>query len=153
VAGAALAVPAVVYLVLLVSSVLGGPRPGLEFVPLPGDTRPQSDVRPKAKPTPVPAEETSAPVRERSPENSKPVASESTPGEPTTATTGTPAVETTPHVTPTVPTTAPTTAPTVTPTTTITPTTLPTTPTDQHTPGHGKPTAPPPGQTKTPPKP
>jgi hypothetical protein len=126
--GAALAVPAVVYLVILVSSVLGGPAPDTQFIPLPGNDRAQSEQRPKVKPTPT--ESSTGPER---PDESRTPDPSSTP------------------------TTTPTQDPSVTPTptkTTGSPTRTTPTPTQGSpaTPGHGKPTVAP-GRTKSPSKP
>ncbi|MFC0624646.1 hypothetical protein [Kribbella deserti] len=143
--GALLAVPAAGYLVLLASSLLGGPAPNTPFIPLPDAVRQLSKPKPVVTPTPVPArtvEPTSQP-------------STTPTGVPTSAATRLPAsarptaVPTiTPRSRPSTPgqTNRPTTSPTSTPTTGSSPTTTP------GTRERGKPTAPP-GRTKSPARP
>jgi hypothetical protein len=157
-AGAFLAVPATAYVVLLVSSLLGGPTVNTPLVPLPAAPERLSEPRPVVTPTPVSAGESTT-----SPETAGP--SEKTPTQdptqlptpilvtPVTAPV-TPGMPTSPTGNPTgTPTATPTGTPTGTPT--VTPTGTPTgTPTPTSTPGQGqgKP-ATPPGHTKTPNKP
>jgi len=129
-AGAWLAVPAVGYVILLASSLLGGPRVDTPLIPLPeaGKHQPGRQVTPG----PVRAAETPKPG-ETDRTSTEPT-STPTPGDhPTTTKPSTPQPTTTPSAT-------------TTPTTSVTPTT------PANTPGHGKPTAPP-GRTKSPSKP
>ena len=132
-AGAFLAVPATAYVVLLVSSLLGGPTVNTPLVPLPAAPERLSKARPVVTPTPVPTVEATSYVKTVEP-------TEETPAQvPTQLPTPTPAMPvTTAPVTPGKPTT-----PTEAPTGTHTPTS---------TPRRGKPTAPP-GRTKSPSKP
>lgn len=126
-AGAVLAVPAVAYLVLLGSSLLGGPRMDTPLIPLPESARQQPAPRPRETNPPVQAVDTPKPEKT------------STSPDPSTEPSSTP----TPSPVVSTPTTASPTAgskPTKAPTATATPI----------NPGHGKPTAPP-GRTKTPP--
>ncbi|GAA1589582.1 hypothetical protein GCM10009789_49030 [Kribbella sancticallisti] len=138
--GVLLAVPVVGYVVLLVSSVVGGPRVDTPLIPLPEAGKQQpARVTPapgKGGQTPKPSEPS------RTPESSlRPVAEvQSTP---------TPGESATPSTKPTTPT--PSDTPTGTPTPTSTPSQS-TTPTGTPTPGHGKPSTPP-GRTKSPSKP
>jgi len=128
-AGAFLAVPATAYVVLLVSSLLGGPTVNTPLVPLPAAPEHLSKPRPVVSRTPVPtAEATTSAETVRPSENS-----------PTQAPTR-------------VPTPTPVTPVTTAPVTPRRPTTPKGTPTPTLTPGHGKPTAPP-GRTKSPSKP
>jgi hypothetical protein len=154
-AGAFLAVPATAYVVLLVSSLLGGPTVNTPLVPLPGAPERLSEPRPVVTPTPVSAGESTTSVETVGPSDETPTQ------DPTERLTPTPLTPVTATVTPGMP-TAPTGNPTgiptgtqtVTPTgaPTGTPTGLPTTPTPTSTTAHGRP-ATPPGQTKTPNKP
>jgi hypothetical protein len=133
-AGAVLAVPAVGYLILMASSLLGGPRLDTPLIPLPEAARPAP--RPLVTPGPAAVE---------------PLRPSETARTPTSEPTSTPTTGSTPSATPTL---VPT--PTVVPTTPVTgsPTTPPgkptTTPTTAHT--TSRPTAPP-GRTKSPSKP
>jgi hypothetical protein len=130
-AGAWLAVPVVGYLVLLGSSLLGGPRVDTPLIPLPEAGKHQ----PGPRVTPGPA---------RAAETPKPSETSRTSTEPTT----TPSSDKTVQPVTARPTPSATTTPQ--PTASVTPTITPGPPTN--TPGHGKPTAPP-GRTKSPSKP
>ncbi|TDU89125.1 hypothetical protein EV138_2680 [Kribbella voronezhensis] len=131
--GAWLAVPAAGYVILLVSSLLGGPRVDTPLIPLPeaGKHQPEKRVtRPAATATTTPK-----------------------PGEPTRSTEPTSTPTSADRPTESAPTTQPTATPSVTeptPTSSATPTITPGPP--MTTPRHGKPTAPP-GRTKSPSKP
>lgn len=132
-AGAFLAVPATAYVVLLVSSLLGGPTVNTPLVPLPAAPQHVSEPRPVVTPTQVPTVEATTAVETVRPSENSPTQA------PTRVPTPTPVTPvTTAPVTPRKPTT-----PTGTPTGTPTPTSSQ---------GHGKPTTPP-GRTKTPSKP
>ncbi|TWD81297.1 hypothetical protein FB561_2409 [Kribbella amoyensis] len=137
IAGAVVAVPALVYLVLLGSSVLGGPRLDTPLIPLPGEPRPQSEHRPKVRPTPTPTatEPRTTPTRPISTAKTTTVTDVT---QPTDAPTRPPTV---------APTSAPTTVPTAGP-----PTVAPTNPAATRTPSRGRPETPP-GRTKSPQKP
>lgn len=158
-AGAFLAVPATAYVVLLVSSLLGGPTVDTPLVPLPAAAPERlSEPQPAVTTTPVSAGESTT-----SPETVGP--SEETPTQdpsqvptttlvtPVTNAPVTPGMPTIPTGNPTgAPTSNPTGNPTVTPigTPIVTPTGTPiATPTSTSTTGHGKPTTPP-GRTKKP---
>jgi hypothetical protein len=151
--GAVLAIPAGGYVLLLVSSMLGGPQVDTPFIPLPEAAKHQPG--PKVTKAPERAAETPEPGESvHTPDTSlRPVAAEtttpSTPEPPTGGPTQTPLAPATSAPTTAAPTSsAPTpSTPTVVPTSSNTPTATPT-----KTPGHGKPTAPP-GHTKTPNKP
>lgn len=137
--GAVLAVPVVGYVVLLVSSVVGGPRVDTPLIPLPEAGR----QHPAPRVTHAPATESPKPSEPEKTESSvRPVAQTSAP-----ETTSKPSERPTPA--PSSPTATPST-PTVAPTSATTPTITPGPPTTN--PGHGKPTAPP-GRTKSPSKP
>jgi hypothetical protein len=142
--GAVLAVPVGGYVLLLVSSVLGGPRVDTPLIPLPEAAK--HEPAPRVTKAPERAAETPNPSESvRTPDTSlRPVgAVTTTPGTPESPTTGTPTPATSaPATSAPVPST-----PTVAPTSSSTPTATPV-----KTPGHGKPTAPP-GRTKTPNKP
>jgi hypothetical protein len=145
--GLVVAIPAVGYLVLLASSVLGGPQVDTPLIPLPEAAKQQP--APKVKTTQQPVE---------TPEPGDPSSTSETTVRPITEESTTPSPGEPPASGPTfsAPTTAPTTGTSATPTTSTSPTTS-TTPTvtpvtPSGTPGHGKPTAPP-GRTKTPGKP
>jgi hypothetical protein len=136
-AGAFLVLPAAGYVVLLISSLLGGPSVNTPLIPVPDHVRPLSEPRPVSTPTPARATEA-------------PDSDETTPGESGRST----------GPDPTEPTTTPTQLPTTAPSVTVapgSPTTAPTiltrSPgTTPGTPGHGKPSARP-GRTKSPIKP
>jgi len=131
-AGALLAVPAVAYLVLLGSSLLGGPRMDTPLIPLPESARRQPAPRPQETNPPIQAVDTPKPEKtSASPDPSTEPGSTPTP-------TATPVVST--------PTIAPVTT-TASPTAGGKSTTAPTAPPST---GHGRPSAPP-GRTKTPP--
>ncbi|MFC9689331.1 hypothetical protein ACFTSF_12370 [Kribbella sp. NPDC056951] len=132
--GVVFAVPVVGYVVLLVSSVLGGPQVDTPWIPLPeAGRRPPA---PRVTPEVQRATETPRPTKSATngPGSVRPVVA------PTTVPVATPSAQ--PTATPA----------TVTPSTpsTATPTVTPGKPTK--TPGHGKPTAPP-GRTKSPSRP
>ncbi|MFI5708887.1 hypothetical protein [Kribbella sp. NPDC051620] len=147
--GALVAVPVVGYVLLLVSSVLGGPRVDTPLIPLPEAGRQQPAHR--VTPSPERSTETPKPGEpQKTGQNTmRPVAETTSTATPATGEhASTPVPSTTPSAPPVVPTT---TSPTTTPTTPgTTPSVTPGPPTK--TPGHGKPTAPP-GRTKTPNKP
>lgn len=130
--GLVVAIPVVGYLVLLASSVLGGPQVDTPLIPLPEAAKQQP--APTVKTTQQPAE---------TPEPGDPASTSDTTAHPVTeeSTTPSPGDRSTPS------------APTATPTagTSATPTVAPVPP--GGTPGHGKPTTEPPGRTKTPGKP
>ena len=134
--GLVVAIPVVGYLVLLASSVLGGPQVDTPLIPLPEAAKQQP--APKVKTTQQPAE---------TPEPGDPASTSDTTARPVTkeSTNPSPGDRSTPSA-PTA--TAGTSA---TPTTSTNPTVTPVTP--GGTPGHGKPTTEPPGRTKTPGKP
>lgn len=138
--GAVLAVPAAAYVVLLVSSVLGGPRLDTPLVPLPEAAKHQPV--PRVTPAPERAAESPKPGEAgRTPETSvRPVAEEES----------TPTNQERPNTPTPVPSTPVASTPTVVPTPSSTPTVTPGPP--SKTPGQGKPTAPP-GRTKSPDKP
>ncbi|WP_410789176.1 hypothetical protein [Kribbella sp. C-35] len=150
--GAFLAVPTVGYLVLMASSLLGGPRMDTPLIPLP------EAAKPKHRPTAPPAEiaiETPRPTNTSGTPGDEPSSTAQTPSttptggptsSPTTVPTSIPPVTPVPPPT-VVPTTAPTTTTTTPPGRTNSPTTAPT-PTATATHGN-KPTTPP-GKTKTP---
>ena len=151
--GALLAVPVVGYVVLLGSSLLGGPRVETPLIPLPEAAKQQTGPGPRVPP--AQSEATESP-RPQETSGSEPTADPSTTGDPVEPTDQPTTAASRPGVipsnagspTPTPTATAtlpkpPTSTPTPTPTLTPTPTVDP--------PGHGKPT--PPGQTKTPSKP
>lgn len=140
-AGAVLAIPVVGYLVLMTSSLFGGPRLDTPLVPLPeAVVKPQH--RPHVSPPPEAIQTLRPTQRPTQEQESEPARTTSTPtptGTPTPHTTGSPTVP--PGKPTTVPTATPTTGPTTTPTTT---------PSSAHT--SNKPAIPP-GKTKTPGKP
>ena len=147
--GLVVAIPAVGYLVLLASSVLGGPQVDTPLIPLPEAGKQQP--APKVKTTQQPAE---------TPEPGDPVSTSDTTLRPVTEESTTPSpgdlpssgsTSSAPTATPTAGTSAtPTTSTSTSPSTSTTPTVTPVTPSG--TPAHGKPTEPP-GRTKTPGKP
>jgi hypothetical protein len=149
--GLVVAVPAVGYLVLLASSVLGGPQVDTPLIPLPeaAKQQPAPKVKTTQQPvdTPEPGDEVSTPET-----TVRPVTEDSDTPSPGEFPTSTPA-SSAPTVAP--PTTGTSATPTTSTSTRTTPsTTPPVTPvTPGGTPGHGKPTTEPPGQTKTPGKP
>ncbi|QNE20437.1 hypothetical protein F1D05_24160 [Kribbella qitaiheensis] len=130
-----LAVPAVGYLVLLTSSLLGGPRVDTPLIPLPEAAKHQP--APRVTPGPIRAVETPEPG-ETARSSTEPTAGDH-PTQPPPAG---------PASTQPTTTAQPTTTPQ--PTSSVTPTITPGPP--EQTPGHGKPTAPP-GRTKSPSKP
>ncbi|MFK4084772.1 hypothetical protein ACI2LF_11720 [Kribbella sp. NPDC020789] len=139
--GAVVAIPVVGYVVLLVSSLLGGPRVDTPLIPLPeaGRQHPAPRVTPSSAPTTTPSKPTATEKATAGPATVRPVG----------ATTSVPASARPTAPASSAPTTTPaTSAPTVTPT--VAPTITPGPPTT--TPRHGKPSAPP-GRTKTPSKP
>ncbi|WP_328988918.1 hypothetical protein OG394_22080 [Kribbella sp. NBC_01245] len=129
--GALLAVPAAGYLLLLGSSLLGGPAPNTPFIPLPDAVRPQSKPTPVVTPTIAPT--TTAPT---------------TPADERTRTTPSPT-----STLSAIPTVAPTTTRPSTPGQTSKPTTAPSPTTTPGTHQRGKPTAPPGRTDKSPAKP
>ena len=157
-AGAFLAIPAGGYVVLLVSSLLGGPTVNTPLVPLPAAPQRLSDPRPVVTPTPASDGESTTSPETVGPSEKTPTQDPTqlpTPTRVTPATTAPVTPVTTAPVTPvttapvmpgqpTTPTGIPTGTPTATPTGTSTGT-----PTPTSTPRHGKPTAPP-GRTKKP---
>jgi hypothetical protein len=140
--GAVLAVPAVGYLILMASSLLGGPRLDTPLIP-------EAITKPAARPHPTPGK-TPAPLAH------EPTAGSSDPADPTPTNGATPTptvVSVTPTTTPAVTPTGPTVVPTA--GTTGVPASRPSgTPTSTPTSGNNgkKPTVPP-GHTKTPPRP
>ncbi|TCC58256.1 hypothetical protein E0H73_28500 [Kribbella pittospori] len=153
-AGAFLAVPIVGYLILMSSSLLGGPSLDTPLIPQP-DAATKSKHGPQITPPPAAIEvggSTPAPDHETEPSDDPSTDPSDTPSAVPTVAPTTPGV-----VPPTAPTTAPTTAPSGSPTAppgqpTTGPTTTPS-PTPATTHNGNKPTTPPPGQTKTPGKP
>ena len=140
--GLVVAIPAVGYLVLLASSVLGGPQVDTPLIPLPEAAKQQP--APTVKTTQQPAE---------TPEPGDPGRSSDTTVRPVTEESTTPSPGDLPSSgsTPSAPTATPTAGTSATPTTSTNPRVTPVMP--GGTPGHGKPTTEPPGRTKTPGKP
>jgi hypothetical protein len=156
-AGAFLAVPAVGYVVVLASSLLGGPTVDTPLIPLPDAVRPVAGPRPVVTSPPGHRGETPQPKETTgtSDDTPTPTRTDDPTASPTTAP-STPATRliTGPTVTPSTRQTSSTTTPTATkpprPGSTLSPTSIPTRATPpQATPGHRKPTAPP-GQTRPP---